>query len=110
MFQKFKKYEGPVRERESLGTAALAEFAVPRMAHHPDFDMDIDHPDAQAIAHAPADIAWLVQECERLRQENDGLKAEREVAIATNRMVESALNQFNHGDRGHGERKKEADK
>lgn len=52
----------------------LKRWVKARFAHHPDFDMDIDHPDAQAIASAPSDVAWLVQECERLRQENERLK------------------------------------
>lgn len=38
----------------------LSKWAIPRQAHHPDFDMDVDHPDAQKIAHAPSDIARLL--------------------------------------------------
>lgn len=68
IFQKFKKYFGPVNERESLGISPLKEFAVPRMKHHPDFDMDIDHPDAQAITHAPADVQALLEEVRRLKE------------------------------------------
>jgi hypothetical protein len=30
---------------------------------------------AEFVAHAPADIDWLVAECERLREENRGLRA-----------------------------------
>lgn len=49
-------------------TEPLSKWAVPRMAHHPDFDMDIDHPDAQKIAAAPSDIAWLIQQVRGLRE------------------------------------------
>ena len=56
----------PVFQDDGL-VSGVEKFAVPRMKHHPDFDMDIDHPDAQAIAHAPADVAALVQ-CVRQQQ------------------------------------------
>ena len=45
----------------------LKRWAKARFSHHPDFDMDIDHPDAQAIASAPTDIAALLEEVRRLR-------------------------------------------
>lgn len=48
-------------------TVSAVELAVPRKAHHPNFDMDIDHPDAQAIANAPGDIAALLAEVRRLQ-------------------------------------------
>lgn len=77
-FQKFKNYEGPVEERGSLGTYPIKEFAVPRMAHHPDFDMDINHPDAQLIAHAPEDIKYLLGEIKRLNDVVNDLKSHAE--------------------------------
>lgn len=39
----------------------LSKWVIPRQSHHQDFDMDIDHPDAQKIAHAPTDIARLLR-------------------------------------------------
>lgn len=45
------------------------ELAVPRKKNHPDFDMDIEHPDAQAIAKAPEDIDDLLQIVAVLRAE-----------------------------------------
>ena len=52
------------------------ELAVPRKAHHPNFDMDIIHPDAQAIAHAPNDVAALLAEVRRLSEQIGKMKSE----------------------------------
>lgn len=51
----------------------VEKFAVPRAKHHPDFDMDIDHPDAQAIVSAPTDISALLAEVRRLNRMVDVL-------------------------------------
>ena len=46
---------------------SAVELAVPRKSNHPNFNMDIIHPDAQAIANAPGDIAALLAEVRRLQ-------------------------------------------
>lgn len=66
----FKRYGMGGAQPTFLGDYALepAEMlAVPRKANHPNFDMDINHPTAQAIASAPTDIADLLEEVRRLR-------------------------------------------
>lgn len=61
MFQKFEKYQGPVKERCSMGMRPVTDFAKPRMDHHPDFDMWVDHPDAIAMEKSWEDIEFLLQ-------------------------------------------------
>lgn len=69
VFQKYKKYEGPVHERESLGMVKMTELLRARESHHPTFNLDIDHPDAQFIANAPADIKYLLDTIEEQQRE-----------------------------------------
>lgn len=45
-----------------------------RQSHHEGWDMDIDHPDAQLIAHAPEDIRYLIAEVERLQAESAAMR------------------------------------
>jgi len=45
------------------------KWMVNRQSHHEGWDMDIIHPDAQLIAHAPEDIRFLLGEIERLQGE-----------------------------------------
>jgi len=75
-FQVFTKYEGPVSERGSRGLQRADKLlkSHPGKEHHEGYDDDIDHPDAQLIAHAPEDIRVLLDEIERLRAENEALK------------------------------------
>ena len=73
----FKRYGMGGAQPTFLGDYALepAEMlAVPRKANHPNFDMDINHPTAQAIASAPTDIADLLEEVRRLRAENEQMR------------------------------------
>ena len=75
----FKRYGMGGAQPTFLGALEIepAEtLAVPRKAHHPNFDMDIIHPDAQAIASAPADIAALLAEVERLNERIEKMKSE----------------------------------
>jgi len=76
-FQKFRKYEGPVDERESMGMVRADKLAksYPGKEHHEGFDDYIDHPDALFIAHARQDVEVLLAEIDRL---NDDLKKQRE--------------------------------
>ena len=59
----FKRYGMGGAQPTFLGALEIepAEIlSVPRKPNHPNFDMDIIHPDAQAIANAPGDIAALL--------------------------------------------------
>lgn len=76
----FKRYGMGGAQPTFLGEYALepAEMlAVPRKANHPNFDMDINHPNAQAIASAPSDIADLLafinQQAENIEKLKCGL-------------------------------------
>ena len=68
-FQVFDKYEGPVTERGSQGMKRADKLlkSHPGKDHHIGYDDYIDHPDAELIAHAPDDIAWLISEVHRLQ-------------------------------------------
>lgn len=63
------------------------EFAKtkPGLEHHAKWDADVDHPDAQLIANAPADIAALLAEVDRLRAENTAALTSREGWAARSR-------------------------
>ena len=69
VFQKYKKYEGPVAERESLGLARADQLlkSMPGREHHIGYDDYIDHPDAELIAHAYQDIQDLLEYVEELK-------------------------------------------
>jgi hypothetical protein len=73
-FQKYDKYEGPVRERGSQGMQRIEEFTTPRAAHHAKYDMYIDHPDAIAIEKSWEDVEFLLQEVERLQTKVEELQ------------------------------------
>lgn len=60
-FQAYVRYEGPLRERGSLGMKKAEEFLE-------DGYLKPIHPDAELIASAPTDIADLLAEVRRLRQ------------------------------------------
>jgi hypothetical protein len=44
----------------------MTEYAVREASYRDDLD-HVDHPDAELIANAPADLAWAVEEIGRLR-------------------------------------------
>ncbi len=47
----------------------VAGFLKPRAEHHPHFDMDVDHPDAQFITTSRMDVPRLLDEVDQLRGE-----------------------------------------
>lgn len=63
-----------VHQRDIGVIKPINDFAVPEVDYRNDVDR-IDHPDAQAIAHAPDDVAWLVAEVRRLRSIVGGTSA-----------------------------------
>ncbi|GED14828.1 hypothetical protein [Aneurinibacillus migulanus] len=81
MFQKYEKYEGPVTERGSEGMHKVEDFAIPRVSHMTKYGLDINHPDAQAIANAPEDVRKLIKEVKRLQKENQALKRQQETPV-----------------------------
>lgn len=50
----FRDFTGGILRR-------VEHFAVPRMAHHPDFDMYIDHPDAVGLEKSWEDVEELLK-------------------------------------------------
>jgi hypothetical protein len=84
-------------------------FAAPRLnrEHHAHWCADINHPDAQFIAHARTDLPDLLSEVERLRAEVAALQTYRDVCNATIRDDEKefdrleALIQEHINDRNH---------
>jgi hypothetical protein len=67
-FQIYDKYEGDVRERGSHGMARADKLlkSMPGKEHHQGYDDYIDHPDADLIANATADIQALLEYIEEL--------------------------------------------
>lgn len=72
-FQVYQTYDGPLKERGSLGMVRADELAksYPGKEHHIGFDDYIDHPDADFIAHAREDIPFLLAELEKIKKEKE---------------------------------------
>lgn len=60
VFQAYERYEGPVKERGSLGLERVEHFAVQRVRHHEGWDQTIDHPDAIGLEHSWQDVDALL--------------------------------------------------
>lgn len=88
MFQDYKK--GIVEP--------LKRWAKARFAHHPDFDMFIDHPDAIAIAAAPDDIHFLVSEHKHLSQKNIELTAQLHAEAEENCRLRREISELRRGE------------
>ena len=82
-FQAYERYEGPLTKRGSLGMKKAEEFLE-------DGYWKPNHPDAELIASAPADIADLLAEVRRLQTENAQL---RKVSNGFMDIAGAALNQ-----------------
>jgi len=83
-FQVYRKYEGPLYERGSIGVFRADNFtkSFPGKEHHVGWDDCIDHPDAEFIAHARRDVPALLAEAKRLNADNERLRRERDAAVA----------------------------
>lgn len=55
-----------LRFNTEAGMTEALFFKKPRKAYNQKHDLDIDHPDAVAIAHAPEDVAYLLNRVREL--------------------------------------------
>jgi len=75
-FQVYRKYEGPLYERGSIGVFRADNFtkSFPGKEHHVGWNDYIDHPDAEFIAHSIQDVSALLEALEESERENESLK------------------------------------
>lgn len=59
LFQRYERYEGPLGERGGRGMVKASNLGKWAQDYRHN-DGWIDHPDAELIAHAPSDIAYLL--------------------------------------------------
>jgi len=72
-FQVYRKYSGPVKERESVGMKKAIALSKWNQDYRHN-DGWVDHPDAEFIANSREDVTYLLGEIDRLTTEPTALR------------------------------------
>ncbi len=96
-FQVYEKYYGPVRDRKSHGMKKAIELSKWSQDYRHD-DGIIDHPDAELIAHAAADIPALLTYIDELEKHLEAAKADISQVAYASRVMPCVVCKNEHTD------------